>query len=267
MRVAADDSNESPYLQIPATKTTEEEKAVAWARYCLIISILLGVLASDAHAHHLWVVKTGDDYVIARGMAPKRIDPYDPACVKEFLALDSAGAMVAPERIQRIDGADQVRFRTGEEVSMVAVRCDWGYRVNTTKGKKLVTRQEAEKAGFRVISAFFSTQYAKVLFKDGRGNTRSVGLRFELVPLEDPHSIDAGGVLPFQAFFDGKPMVGISVFSEDGKEWKTDTAGIGHVRLSGEGLHLYMARHKVPVQGDPNREYHLFTTFLVFEVE
>jgi uncharacterized GH25 family protein len=213
------------------------------------------------------VVKTGGDYVIARGKAPKRIDPYNPECVKAFRAFDSAGTMVPTEKIRRINAANQVRFRTGEEVSMVTVCCDWGYRVNTTKGKKLLAREEAEKAGFRVISAFFSTQYAKVFFKDGMGNTKPTGLRFELVPREDPNSIDAGGILLSQAFFDGKPIGEISVFSEDGKEWKTDTAGIARIKLTGEGLQVFMARHKVPVQGNPNKEYHLFTTFLVFEAQ
>jgi uncharacterized GH25 family protein len=219
-----------------------------------------------AHAHHLWVVKTDDSYVVARGILPNRLDPYKPECVKDFVALGPEGTMISADKLQRIDETDGVRFRTSESVSLVGVTCDWGYRVNTTQGKKLLRRQEAEKAGFRVVDSFFSTQYGKVFFKEGAGNTRPIGIKFELIPLEDPLRIPVGGELSIQAVFDGKPLANVTLLGNDKEEIPTDQNGTGRMKITKKGTHLLMVGHKVPVKGDPEKDYDLLTTFLVFEV-
>lgn len=236
-------------------------------RCCLIVLILGAVCAPPTHAHDLWVVKTGNEYVVARGTAPEKMEPYDPQCVKEFFAVASDGTMIPPDRIQRMDEAKRVRFRMPHSVSLIGVSCDWGYRVNTTKGKKLLTRQDAETAGFRVIDSFFSTQCAKVLFNEGVAVQKPIGMKFELVPLENPLSVSVGERLPIRAFFDGKPLAGIAILTKYGDEFATDTMGVGHMKMTKKGLQLLMARHKVPMKDDPEKDYRLYTTFFVFEAE
>lgn len=230
---------------------------------CLILVLFMG---NAGHAHHLWIEKTDDGYVVARGMAPERQDRYNPECVTAFWAYAPGGREIPAESIRRIDDAGRTRFRISEPVSLAGASCDWGYRVNTTQGKKLLTRQEAEQAGLRVISAFFSTHLTKVFFPDGDPVEKPIGMKFEMVPLKDPGDIAPGESLPVQVLFDGNPMKALSIFDKDGEEWKTDKDGIGRVTLPEKGLSLLMARHKVPDQGDPNKDYHLYTTFLVFEV-
>ncbi len=233
----------------------------------LACAIACFLTESAVHAHHLWIVNTDDGYVIARGTAPEGRDKYNPERVKEFWAYGPNGPAIPAESIQRIDDSERVRFRVSEPVSLAGVSCDWGYRVNTTEGKKLLTKQEAEKAGFKVISSFFSTQFAKVLFQDGDRVGKPVGMKFEMVPLESPTKVSPEGELAVQVLFDGKPMESISIFAKEGEEWKTDKDGIARVKPAATGLNLLSARHKVPVQGDPDKDYHLYTTFLVFEVE
>ena len=239
---------------------------MGWIRIsfaCLVVFLFMG---NAGFAHHLWIEKTDDGYVVARGMAPERRDPYNPECVTAFWAYAPGGREIPDESIRRIDDEGQSRFRISEPISLAGVSCDWGYRVNTTQGKKLMTRQEAEEAGLRVISAFFSTHLAKVLFPDGDPVKKPIGMKFEMVPLKDTGNLAPGESLPVQVLFDGKPMKALSIYAKDGEEWKTDKDGIGLVTPAETGLSLLMARHKVPVQGDPNKDYHLYTTFLVFEV-
>jgi uncharacterized GH25 family protein len=224
-------------------------------------------MENAVHAHHLWIAKTDDGYEIARGMAPERRDKYNPGRVKEFWAYGPNGPAIPAENIRRIDGSERVRFRVSEPVSMAGVSCDWGYRVNTTEGKKLMTKQEAEKAGFKVVGSFFSTQFAKVVFQDGDRVEKPIGMKFEMVPLESPTKVSPDGELAVRVLFDGKPMENVSIFSREGGEWKTGKDGIGRVKPAAKGLNLLSARHKVPVQGDPDKDYHLYTTFLVFEVQ
>jgi nickel transport protein len=239
---------------------------MTWIRVFFACALLGFFTESAAHAHHLWVVKTDDSYGVARGLLPEPLDPYKPECVKAFVAVGPDGAMIPSEKLERIDEAEGVRFRTAEDVSLVGVTCDWGYRVNTTQGKKLLRRQEAEKAGFRVVDSFFSTQYAKVLFKEGAGNTKPIGIKFELIPLEDPLRIPVGGELPIQAVFEGNPLANVTLVGKDKQEIPTDQNGTGRMKITQKGIHLLMAGHKAPVQGDPEKDYDLFTTFLVFEV-
>lgn len=233
----------------------------------ILVCALIGMFTeSAAHAHHLWVAKTDDSYVVSRGVMPERVDPYKPECVKAFVAVGPDGATIPSDKLQRIDEAERVVFRTPEGVSVVGVSCDWGYRVNTTRGKKLLRRQEAEKAGFRVVDSFFSTQYAKVLFQEGGGNTKPIGMKFELIPLEDPSRIRVGGELAIQAVFDGKPLANATLLGKDKEEVPTGQNGTGRIKITKKGVHLLMARHRAPVENDPEKDYHLFTTFLVFEV-
>ena len=233
----------------------------------LACAIVCFFMESAVHAHHLWIAKTDDGYEIARGMAPERHDKYNPERVKEFWAYGSNGLAIPAENIQRMEDSERVRFLVSEPVSLAGVSCDWGYRVNTTNGKKLMTKQEAEKAGFKVVDSFFSTQFAKVVFQDGERVRKPMGIKFEMVPLENPTNVSTNAELAVQVLFDGKPMENVSIFSKEGEEWKTDKDGIGRVKPAAKGLNLLSVRHKVPVQGDPDKDYHLYTTFLVFEVE
>ena len=234
----------------------------------IFVGVLLNVfLFGSAAAHYLWVVKDGEAYIVARGVSFERLEPYDPMSVKSFIAVDADGLRVPEAKLQRFDMSEQVRFMTSEHVSMVGVSCDWGYRVKTTDGKKLLPRSRAEQAGLSVIEAFFSSQYAKVLFQHAGCVTKPIGMKFELVPLEDPLTVSSDRVFRIQALFDGKPLPETRLFAPKGKKILTDEQGIGQIKLDQQGKQVLMARHKVPVVGDPDKDYHLFTTFFVFETQ
>ena len=128
-------------------------KKILWTA---VFIFLIGIQAG--YAHHLWVFEENGKYVVARGHMPERIDAYDPKCVTDVNAYDETGSAVL---VQRKDEANRVVFNSGNKISMITVRCDWGFRVNTTQGKKLISRKDAEKQGLAVISAFFSTQFLK----------------------------------------------------------------------------------------------------------
>lgn len=238
-----------------------------WLRVCTVVLAFSVLFVSPVRGHHLWVVEDEDGYVVARGKASERLDAYNPRCVKDFVAFSSDGMRIPSEKIRRVDAPEQVRFRTSQKASLVGVSCDWGYRVNTTKGKKFLTRSEAEKAGLRVINSFFSTQYAKVLFNEGARTTEAIGMRFELVPLENPLQIAEGEDLPLQVLFNQKPLPETPVFTKDGHEFRADGEGVCRVKVGKQGLQLFMAKHKVPVEDDPKKDYHIYRTFLVFEGE
>ncbi len=233
-----------------------------------VIFILTVILVSStAGAHHLWVEKNSDSYTVARGVLGERFDAYEPGRVSDFTALMPDGSSLKKENIQRADKSDKAVFNVSGKISIAAVTCDWGYRVNTTRGKKFMRRTEAEKEGLKVISAFFSTQYSKVFFEQGSGNTKPLGLKLEIVPLDDPSLLHKGDKLSVQALFDGKPLANALITGAEKEEIKTDSNGIGNFIITGKGKTLLMLGHKVPVKNDPEKDFHRYTSFMVFEVK
>jgi len=240
---------------------------MGWIRVCTLILSLGVFLVPQVYGHHLWVVESEDGYVVARGKAPGRLDVYNPECVKELVAFSMNGERIPAEKIERVDMPEQVRFRTSNRVSLAGVSCDWGYRVNTTKGKKFLTRQEAEEVGLNVINSFFSTQYAKVLFCESGWSKQPIGMKFELIPLANPLKTPEGGELPIQVLFDQTALPDTAVFTIEGDEFTTSKEGIVRVKIEKPGLHLFMAKHKVWVKDDPKKDYHVYRAFYVFEVK
>ncbi len=233
----------------------------------LFLCVLVFVAAENqAQAHHLWVEKTGDTYRIARGMFLERLDPYRPDAVTEVIAVGMDGEVLPAGAVERSNEATQATFRVDALLSAVGVVCDWGYRVNTTRGKKLIRRSDAEKTGLRVVDAFFSTQYAKVLFSGFTGAVKPIRLKFEMVVIDDPSLISAGKPFRVQVLFEGRPVAGATLFMRGGGEIAANGQGIAAITPSKKGLQLVMARIKIPATGDPDMDYHLHTTFLVVEV-
>lgn len=230
----------------------------------LIWMLPLLLLSVPAFGHHLWV--TGDDgnYHINRGIISERTDAYDPDCVQEIRAYGQNGE---PLSGKRINDPKQVRFETDAPAAIISVVSKWGDRVNTTRGKKLMSRSEAEKAGLTVISAFFSTQFSKTLFKSSDRNLEPLGLKFEIVPQQCPLSAKPGEPVPFKILFDGRPLKNAAVYTQDDREFHTDRNGMVRIAFEKKGENLLYAKHKTPAESHRGLDYLKFMTFLTFEVK
>jgi nickel transport protein len=220
--------------------------------------------AQTVFAHHLWVSKQDDLYAVCRGLMAERLDAYEPSKVVEIKAIGKDGSILP---IQRQDKNHGVFFNVDQDIAIVTVRCDWGYRVNTTQGKKLMTRQEAEQAGFRIIDSFFSTQFCKSLFAESDKITKPAYIMFEIVPKENPFEKGVGEQLPVMVIFEGKPLEETSVYTQKGQEVKTDQDGVALIKIEEKGMQLISAGHKVPAAENSGLDYHMFTTFFNFEVK
>lgn len=232
---------------------------LAWLWFAAIL-----MFSQTVFAHHLWVSRQDDFYAVCRGMIPDRLDDYDPQKVSQIKAFGKNGRQVSLERYDKNRG---VFFTAEQEISMAVVRCDWGHRVNTTQGKKLMTRQEAEQAGFRVINSFFSTQLGKSLFTNGSAVTLPVNMILELVPMNNPFEMAKDERLKLKLLFEGKPLADTSVFTETANEFKTDNEGIVHMNIGEKGPQLIWAKYQIPAADGSGLDYQVYTTFLSFEVK
>ncbi|MGM0453935.1 MAG: DUF4198 domain-containing protein [Thermodesulfobacteriota bacterium] len=232
----------------------------------IILPVLLIVLflSAPVFAHHLWVTNKDGLYAVNRGMISERIDAYDPDCVQKVRAYGQDGKEIP---VQRINEAEQVKFKTETTPAMTRVVSKWGDRVNTTRGKKLMSREQAENEGLTVISTFFSTQFSKTLFESSSQNRKPLDMKFEIVPLQDPLAADPNEPVPFQLLFEGKPLADTAIYTNDDREIKTDENGVARIACGQTGAHLLYAKHRTPPENDEAYDYLKFMTFLTFEVK
>jgi len=220
--------------------------------------------ATSSFAHYLWVQEVDGAYAVCRGSIVERLDPYNASCVTQISAKSPNGTGLP---ITRTNEKERVVFTTNENPAIVMVTSEWGDRVNTTRGKRLMNRQAAEAAGLTVVSAFTSTQFSKTLFAPSGINCQPLVLRFELVPLADPMTLAPGTPTALKLLFDGRPLAGTSILTNLDHESKTDANGVAQFSFEKRGRLLLYATHQIPAEKDSGLDFLKFMTFLTFEVK
>jgi nickel transport protein len=230
----------------------------------LVFLFIASFYDRPAFGHYLWIAQQGENYIVGRGIIPDKFYPYNPDAVTFIKVFDAEGKDIP---VNRVNDKERVIFRTGGSISLAAVRCDWGDRVNTTRGKKLMNRRDAEQQGFKVLESFLSTQTSKTLFEDGAAVCKYLGMKFELVPIKSPFKLEPGELLELKLMYDGAPLRNAAVSSDVNTRTKTDENGMVRIDVSKTGWNVIMAKHIVPSLNDVNVDYHQFMTFLVVKVK
>lgn len=156
------------------------------------------------------------------------------------------------------------------------------YTMYVDKGK--MHHEIRPKTGLKgVILSLYYEQYAKALINVGEDKdnsfSKSVGHKFEIIPLENPYRLHGcgGHFLPVKVLFDGKPAgycqvsatySGFSTGEDFAYLTSTDGEGIAKIRLTHWGPWLVKAEMKLPAQGefkDKCNELH-YTATMTFEI-
>lgn len=231
--------------------------------------MLIFFIAPLTYAHHLWITEADDNFVLMRGLIPDQIHPYNPDAIKKITAYvkDKNNEALKEIDVNRINEKERVIFKTSEAPAVVEVTCEWGERVNTPDGKKLVSKAEALQKGIKVLSSFYSTQYLKACFDLSKGNLGQIGLKFEIVPMLDLNSVKIGTKMPIKVVFDGKPLADCKVKVGQHKDkLKTDSKGIVNIDIKANGIQNIYAIYEVPISGRSDIDYWQYMTFLTFKI-
>jgi uncharacterized GH25 family protein len=214
----------------------------------------------QADAHLLWVYPESSHWVVARGTSSENMLPYSPTHITQIRAWDKEGEEIA---VQRKDEAERSVFQTDRPVALAAVTCEWGMRVNTNEGKKLMDKEQALAQGLEVKSTFISSQYSKTFFRKTSCWSTPIGLKLEILPLVTLNQAGFSRTLAVQVLFDGKPLARCKVFSEaDRKGVITDLDGKADIPIRLEGMQRIWAHHEIPLSNDPVIDYHQCMSFL-----
>ncbi|MEW6571762.1 MAG: DUF4198 domain-containing protein [Nitrospirota bacterium] len=233
-------------------------------KIAFFLMIIAFSLAQTASAHHLWIEKEGDRFMVGWGHPPE-IDPYEPNRIREAQGFDVKGKKIT---LEREDEKDKVYLSSKADISMITLSFEGGYLVSTTEGKRRLTRREAQKSGLQVIDSFYSLQFVKSLFANSDAVTRPAGLRFEIVPFKNPSDLKAGESLAVRVLFEGKPLGGVSLEQEAHREiTETDEKGMARVQISKGRRQVIVAKHRVAAKDNLDADFLSYTTVLTIDLK
>lgn len=125
-----------------------------------------------------------------------------------------------------------------------------------------------------------SVKYAKAVINLGQtlGDvSQPVGQNLEIVPLANPGGLKAGGELPIQVLFEGKPLGGCQIFATfagfSGESnvfafaAKTDKQGQAKVKVWHPGLWLVLAKHETPFSNPAECDKFYHSAALTFDLK
>jgi len=220
--------------------------------------LFLFIFVVHGFAHDFWVEKSGATLKVVYGHGSQRL-PYDPSSIKEIRGLDAQGKEI-PVEVER--KKDHALLNPKGQVSVIGMTVDDGCWCKTIMGLKKMSKREA---GRRVIDSYQALDYSKAVLAWGEGAAKPLGLKLEIVPLQNVFEIKAGQKLPVKVLLEGEPLPNVEVESiEHTKTARTDGKGIAEVPISGEGLKVITTRHKMPLKGNPDADALKLTATLTF---
>lgn len=223
----------------------------------LTLSFLL-LLGGSCLAHDFWVEKSGATLKVVYGHGSQRL-PYDPSSIKEVRGLDLQGKEIQVGMERKKDSA---LLAPKGEVSVIGMTVDDGFWCKTIMGLKKMSKREAGK---RVIDSYQALDCSKAVLVWGQAAGKPLGLKLEIVPLQNVFEVKPGNKLAVKVLLEGEPLANAEVESiEHTKTAKTDAKGIAEVPISGEGLKVITARHRLPLKGNPDADALKLTATLTF---
>ena len=222
-----------------------------------ILTLPFLLVAATCMAHDFWVEKAGTTLKVVYGHGSQRL-PYDPASIKEVHGFDAQGKEMQVGLEKKKDSALLV---PKGDASVITMTVDDGCWVKTIMGLKKGSKRNARRA----IDSYQAFDCSKAILAWGEAAGKPLGLKLEIVPLQNVFEVKAGQKLQVKVLLDGEPLANAEVESlEHTKTAKTDAKGIAEVPLSAEGLKVITARHRMPLKDNPDADALKLTASLTF---
>jgi nickel transport protein len=223
--------------------------------------ILLGILALPASAHDLWIERNGDLHTLAygherSGHEGERKLEYKPDSVKQALCLNADG-----QEIKAVKALTYPATLKGN-CSASWFLTSSGYWSKTPYGTKNLPKTEAGA----VIDSWLSIEGVKRIDQWDDGLSRSLTQELELVPQGNPLLLKPGGKLHLRAYYQGKPVAGVTVAYFGKPRGITDKEGNVNIRLQNAGFQLIQASIELPLN-DGKADKAVHASSLQFELK
>lgn len=229
---------------------------------CLILTSLSLLLVSPTLAHSIWLEKEEEELTIKYGHVEKEFEGYDPNKVKSVTAFAQSGDQVSVEMIAQ---GEKMILETEASPSLVAVTFDNGYWVETADGWENISKQEVDS----YISSSHTYKYTKALYQWSSSFTQPVGLNLEIIPLDNPFTLNPGEAFKIKVLYEKEPLsqVKLTYNGSEGNVIETDENGIATISLSDSNLHYVEVNHRYSIENNPKADEVAHSSTLTFELD
>jgi uncharacterized GH25 family protein len=246
---------------------------------------LSSLFSSQALAHFPWI--NTDGYTLHNGETPHisigwghryPLGRFLRQEDLESMSLRGPGGYEIP-----LKASNSMEFESEEALStpgtyIVAAQRRTGFYTKTTEGGKRQSKEGLEN----VLRCSSSHMTMKALLTVGEAeeaeevNTTPVGHPLEIIPQASPASLRAGDYFPVQLLLYGKPHQGklfatYMGFSTEKDVFaytaKTDTEGMGKIRILQPGIWLIKAEYEEPYPDQKVCDVESFSATLTFEIQ
>lgn len=217
----------------------------------LLSVTILPLMIQPVFAHVIWVVrgeKLGEYEVLYGHPEEDKPEAYDSIKFQEAIAYNSYGFPQSLEVKREYEGVTLVS--PGEIAVITAINNNGYFIVSNDNKYTNVFRADALAANNEATEVTHTYKYTKSFFQPTALVTQPFGMKMEIVPLQDPFDIGAGGSLRVQVLFEGKPVSEVTVEYE-GKEVPVSDRGIATITLTQKELQIIEAEYRIPSTDDP----------------
>jgi uncharacterized GH25 family protein len=223
----------------------------------LLIAVGLVALPGAAHAHDLWLERSGDAFVLRYGHRGGETLAIDGAKVKAIRCAE--GGAARDLRSAAAFGPKEVRVVA--RCAAISAFHDGGWWSLTPDGERNLPRTRVPDA----VKSWASRQFAKWVDARSPAAGAPVGDELEIVPVTDLARAKVGDKLAVRVLFQGKPAPGAIVAVDHRPIGETDSEGVTRLRLRSPGVQSLAASLRRPL-ATAEAEALVLEASLTFEV-
>jgi len=222
-------------------------------------AIIALTISFSAHAHDVWLEQKQDGLALIYGHVDELVE-LEPEKVRAIRAYGVDGIELS---IDSHSGAGEMLVKPEKKAAMVTVEYDNGF---WTKIDPTTWENKSKRHYENHLDSSHSYKYNKNLMGWSNQFTQPSGLRMEIVPLENPLAVKAGGRVSLQVLYQGSPLpdTALEVHGID-DTFRTDENGRVEVLLDSKRKFQHIAayyRYELP--GNLDADEMSLTANLVF---
>ncbi|MFW5862845.1 MAG: DUF4198 domain-containing protein [Spirochaetota bacterium] len=252
-------------------------------KIAVILSIMLIPIAISAH--DVWVSVDGKPEKGKRLIMQFPSGHTFPASNGEFVRHEYMAKtyIVQPDgsRMQVVkksnDRYQSVQNLDKEGTYMVVSGKKWLYWTQTTQGwKEDVSKTQVKRPLKGIYSGKFTKSFISTGSESGKAWSTRVGHELEILPQNDPASLEKGDMLVIRVLFKGEPFNGTVFATYDTYSEKKDNfalsiskgkKGVYRIPIHNDGKWLIKAGQKVPKQNDVKCDEVMYSSTITFSVK
>jgi len=247
-------------------------------------ALLIATAFISASAHDMWIAP--ESYNLKKGEALKATFPSAhvfPATDKEYVKKDTMTdtTIITPKgKSGKVsswkEDTLQSRKLNEEGTYLIVSGNNGGFYTKTTDGKsERKPKDEVSNAAKGTYSKKFTKSLISVGNAGGSAFSKVTGQALEIIPLENPALLKTGDQLSVKVLLNGKPYetelnATYDTYSKEknafAQKVKTDSNGVGRIKLSNNGAWLLRTVNKVPYSDPKKADEQSYTATLTFSI-